>query len=157
LREEARLRLHSSWSVPFTLRLIFIVFILCLYAPKAQQLKDGRGVLVETCVECFRATSGFLTGTKLYLFLYGVPKLECEIRLRTYCSPKQSKPADEVVAKAKEMLESKRQGGTRYGFFFNNCEDFATLCKTGTAFCTQSELLFGRVGYPILKQLVQSS
>jgi hypothetical protein len=92
-----------------------------------------------------------------YLFLYGVPKLECEIRLRTYCSPKQSKPADEVVAKAKEMLESKKQGGTRYGFFFNNCEDLATLCKTGTAFCTQSELLFGRVGYPILKQLVQSS
>lgn len=118
---------------------------------------DGRGGLVETCVECFRATSGFLTGTKLYLFLYGVPKLECEIRLRAYCSPKQSKPADEVVAKAKEMLESKKQGGTRYGFFFNNCEDFATLCKTGTAFCTQSELLFGRVGYPILKQLVQSS
>ncbi|KAH8507540.1 hypothetical protein H0E87_009911 [Populus deltoides] len=51
------------------------------------------------------------------------------------CTTKESKPASEVVETAKEKLED---GFGTYNLISNNCEEFATFCKTGTSFYQQA-------------------
>lgn len=45
-------------------------------------------------------------------------------------------PPKQVVEYAKEMLKNPRKWGP-YNLFSNNCEHFATRCKTGIADCLQ--------------------
>ncbi|KAJ6397552.1 hypothetical protein OIU77_018545 [Salix suchowensis] len=92
--------------------------------------------VVRTCLDCFH-TKGFLSGSRLYLYRYGLPRSECEIH-RINCTHMQSYSADQVVARAEEIFESEKQFG-KYNFILNNCEYFATYCKCGDAISTQVE------------------
>ncbi|KAJ0078948.1 hypothetical protein Patl1_23224 [Pistacia atlantica] len=56
-----------------------------------------------------------------YIFEYGMP----------------CKSPDEVIRTATEFLQGKYFG--KYNFLFNNCEDFASYCKTGLRLCSQRE------------------
>ncbi|XP_044478288.1 protein LEAD-SENSITIVE 1-like [Mangifera indica] len=78
---------------------------------------NGRGNgVVKTCLDCF------LDGKNLYIFEYGIP----------------CKSPDEVIKIATEFLQGERDFGT-YNFVSNNCEDFASYCKTGQRLCSQRE------------------
>ncbi|KAJ0080385.1 hypothetical protein Patl1_23234 [Pistacia atlantica] len=67
------------------------------------------GGIVKTCLDCF------LDGNSLYIL---------DIN-SMYC-----KPPDEVVKIVTEFFQGIRTFGD-YNFAFNNCEDFASFCKTG--------------------------
>lgn len=47
-------------------------------------------------------------------------------------------PADEVISRARGMYGKPGLQERRYNLFKNNCEHFATWCKTGKAFSVQS-------------------
>lgn len=49
-------------------------------------------------------------------------------------------PADEVIERAQALYGERGLQERRYNLFKNNCEHFATWCKTGKAFSTQSGL-----------------
>lgn len=49
-------------------------------------------------------------------------------------------PPDEVIARAESQIGEPGLQNRRYHLFQNNCEHFATWCKTGEAFSEQSGL-----------------
>ncbi|KAF9681735.1 hypothetical protein SADUNF_Sadunf05G0033700 [Salix dunnii] len=91
------------------------------------------GGVIETCLDCFRSGSYVL-----YVYRYGMSMRDLQLSSHVLCQTctiKESKPASEVVKTAKEKLEV---GFGTYNLISNNCEDFATFCKTGTSFCQQA-------------------
>ncbi|XWS57706.1 hypothetical protein CRYUN_Cryun09bG0196600 [Craigia yunnanensis] len=93
--------------------------------------------VVITCLDCF------LEGQSLYVYKYDVPYLKLRFKRSGTCSVNPSRPVDEVLKTALDYLKD-QNFGKKYNFFFNNCEDFATRCKTGEAMNNQfSGLLFG--------------
>ncbi|XP_022720043.1 uncharacterized protein LOC111277879 [Durio zibethinus] len=86
--------------------------------------------VVITCLECF------LEGQSLYVYEYNVPYLKLRFKRSGTCSVNPSRPADQVLKTAFGYLKD-QNFGKKYNFFFNNCEDFATRCKTGDAMSNQ--------------------
>ncbi|EOY11030.1 hypothetical protein QUC31_009712 [Theobroma cacao] len=113
-------------------------------------LPQNAGVSI-TCLDCF------LGGHSLYVYKYDVSYWKLRLKRSGTCSVWSSKPADEVIQIAFTLLEKNSFGN--YNFLFNNCEDFATYCKTGQATSNQAAgVLFGFglpgvVGYNALKEL----
>ncbi|XP_031270583.1 uncharacterized protein LOC116128980 [Pistacia vera] len=83
--------------------------------PKCGYNRDRDSGIVKTCLDCF------LDSNNLHIF--------------EYCMP--CKSPDEVISTAMEFLQGKDFG--EYNFAFNNCEDFASYCKTGLRLCSQRE------------------
>ncbi|KAB2596671.1 hypothetical protein D8674_032121 [Pyrus ussuriensis x Pyrus communis] len=83
----------------------------------------ARGV-IKTCVDCF------LHGHQLYRFGYGVSYAHFLLKFPGTCTTGRSNSADEVIARATELL-NKEDGFGDYKLFSNNCESFAIFCKTG--------------------------
>lgn len=77
---------------------------------KCGHTPSTHGGIVKTCLSCFR------DGNSMDIICYN--SWDC-------------KAPDEVVKTATEFLEGIRSFGD-YNFVFNNCEDFASFCKTGT-------------------------
>ncbi|XVE89925.1 hypothetical protein DITRI_Ditri20bG0035200 [Diplodiscus trichospermus] len=93
--------------------------------------------IVITCLECF------LERNSLYVYEYDVPYLKLRFKRSGSCSVKPSRPVDEVLQTAFGYLRD-QYFGKKYNFLFNNCEDFATRCKTGEATSNQiAGLAFG--------------
>ncbi|KAL5835364.1 hypothetical protein ACOSQ4_014861 [Xanthoceras sorbifolium] len=92
--------------------------------PKCGHSPDRDGGIVKTCLDCF------LDGNSIRVFRYGVT----HIPLR-YCSRKNSKPPDQVVECAIHLFE--QNGFGEYRLVVNNCEHFASFCKTGISSCSQ--------------------
>ncbi|GAV66758.1 LRAT domain-containing protein, partial [Cephalotus follicularis] len=67
-------------------------------------------------------------GSKIYLYKYGVSWIEFWLRKRGTCCPYKSKSLKEAVDTAKEKLKT---GFGTYNLLTNNCEHFATYCRTG--------------------------
>ena len=86
------------------------------------------GCLVQTCLNCF------LAGEKLEIMNYE----GFNFNLLQPKPPYPAKPAQEVVDTAFTLL---REGFGIYDLYSNNCEHFATYCKTGHAVSMQVELL----------------
>ncbi|KAK6232983.1 hypothetical protein SCA6_003056 [Theobroma cacao] len=111
--------------------------------------------VVITCLDCF------LEGHSLYVYEYDVPYLKLRFKRSGTCSVNPSRPADEVVNTAFDILQN-QSFGKKYNFFFNNCEDFATRCKTGEAMSNQFAGLFfgfslpGVVGYRAAKGIYEA-
>ncbi|AES70842.1 lecithin retinol acyltransferase [Medicago truncatula] len=77
----------------------------------------------SSCLDCF------LSGGQLYLFQYGVSKLQFLAQARGgTCTLASSDPTEEVLPRALYLLE---KGFGCYHISKNNCEDFAVYCKTG--------------------------
>ncbi|XP_010420321.1 PREDICTED: uncharacterized protein LOC104705923 [Camelina sativa] len=86
-----------------------------------QSKLDG---VISSCLDCF------LAGGNLYLFEYGVsPAFFIAKQRGGTCTTATSDPCDDVVSRAEFLLLRNRFGA--YNLFENNCEDFATYCKTG--------------------------
>ncbi|KAJ8759450.1 hypothetical protein K2173_006990 [Erythroxylum novogranatense] len=87
--------------------------------------------LVITCLDCFCYERNRPLSTSLYRYRYGAGRLS----LPGTCTTLKPKPSKEVVRVAYKLLE---EGFGDYDLLFNNCEDFATYCKTGTARSSQA-------------------
>jgi len=74
-----------------------------------------------------------------------------EIRVRNY-APSESSPAEEVVERALSKV-----GETGYDLLSNNCEHFATWCKTGRFRSSQVETFSRRSAALGVKALVKPS
>ncbi|OMO97028.1 hypothetical protein COLO4_14912 [Corchorus olitorius] len=83
--------------------------------------KNG-GVSI-TCLDCF------LGGKSLYVYEYHVCYLKLLFKQSGTCTVHRSKPPDEVIQTAFALLKENSFG--EYHLYENNCEDFATYCKTG--------------------------
>ncbi|KAI6692666.1 hypothetical protein NL676_020376 [Syzygium grande] len=92
----------------------------------------------KTCLDSFR-----LEGKKLHSlrsYAYGRPLLEYWLtRSGTRTALPDTKPPEEVVNKAWELHEGDSFG--EYNLFNNNCEHFATFCKTGNRASAQTALI----------------
>ncbi|GAV90634.1 LRAT domain-containing protein [Cephalotus follicularis] len=96
--------------------------------PRCDYMTPGSpGVtIVKTCLKHF--------GSTFYLYKYGVSWFEFYTTPRGTCCPFDAKPLQETVDTAWEKLKT---GFGEYNTLTNNCEHFATYCKTGIKFCAQ--------------------
>ncbi|XP_040941464.1 protein LEAD-SENSITIVE 1 isoform X1 [Gossypium hirsutum] len=100
--------------------------------PKCFHESHELGVVL-TCLDCF------YDGNTIYRYEYEVSLLSFTFKSSGSCSTFTSSEPDVVIKRAYSFLHKNNFG--EYSFFFNNCEHFATKCKTGTALCNQ--ILFG--------------
>lgn len=105
--------------------------------PKCGHSPDRDGGVVKTCLDCF------LNGNSIYVFVIGVSHKPLR-----FCSRLSSKPPEEVVAYASKLFKQNKFGD--YSVLRNNCENFATLCKTGRSSCSQTEYWL-RIGMKIFE------
>ncbi|KAK8545353.1 hypothetical protein V6N13_066639 [Hibiscus sabdariffa] len=96
------------------------------------------GEIAKVCVDCF------LDGEKLEIFDYGVPPSEFSARRSGTCSLRHSKPPSEVIRTAVDFLRG--ESSAAYDWFYNNCEDFAVYCKTGSKGSAQVGEVIGAAG-----------
>jgi hypothetical protein len=79
--------------------------------------------VISSCLDCF------LSGGELYLFQYGVSKIQFLAQARgCTCTLASSDSTEEVLHRTFYLLEN---GFGSYNVFKHNCEDFAIYCKTG--------------------------
>ncbi|MBA0873522.1 hypothetical protein Goshw_003351, partial [Gossypium schwendimanii] len=104
--------------------------------PKCFHESHELGVVL-TCLDCFHE------GNTIHRYEYEVSLLSFTFKSSGSCSTSTSSEPDVVIKRAYSFLHKKNFG--EYSFLFNNCEHFATKCKTGTAQCNQ--ILF-RTGVP---------
>jgi len=72
--------------------------------------------------------------------MYGVPLLGFLLKKRGSCSTIPcTRSSEQVVEAAYELLRS--DGFGQYDLISNNCEHFATYCKTGVRACMQTTLV----------------
>ena len=96
------------------------------------------GGVVKTCLDCFVCEEHLFGGHSVYRYDYGVSKRHYKIQRSGTCwTTPASKSPDQVVETAMQLYESNKFGD--YDLVQNNCESFATFCKTGTKFSAQIE------------------
>ncbi|KAH1033054.1 hypothetical protein J1N35_045228 [Gossypium stocksii] len=96
--------------------------------PKCFHESHELGVVL-TCLDCFHE------GNTIYRYEYEVSILSFTFKSSGSCSTFTSYEPDVVIKRAYSFLHKKNFG--EYSLLFNNCEHFATKCKTGTALCNQ--------------------
>jgi hypothetical protein len=88
----------------------------------------------SSCLSCF------LAGGDLYRFDYAVSRAKYKSRVRGgTCSLATADPDEEVVRLAYNLLST---GFGKYDLVKNNCEHFATHCKTAGSVQTSEQVLF---------------
>ncbi|XP_062079237.1 protein LEAD-SENSITIVE 1-like [Humulus lupulus] len=108
---------------------------ICNYQPKAE-----RGV-VACCLDCF--LNGSSSSSSLNRFGYGVSPFQFLVSRIGTCSLDQSDAPEVVVRRARQMLIGDDDFG-EYHLLDNNCESFATYCKTRKRLSFQAESLKSR-------------
>ncbi|KAK6916782.1 LRAT domain [Dillenia turbinata] len=102
--------------------------------PKCNYKSDLHRGVVKTCLDCF------LSGRNhIYLYKYGLPKLQMLFGPNPGGTTVHSKPPSEVLDFAFQLLEKKGFGN--YSLFLKNCEDFAYYCKTGVLGSSQVKFI----------------
>ena len=71
----------------------------------------------------------FCDGSEVHLAAYGCPTLTMVLKRSGTCYVQKSRPADEVIARAKYFLEKPNEWPL-YNIEHNNCSHFAYYCKT---------------------------
>jgi len=95
----------------------------CLVCSSSLGTADAKEYVRSSCLSCF------LAGGDLYRFDYAVSRAQYKSRVRGgTCSLAIANPDEEVVRCAYDLL---RTGFGKYDLVKNNCEHFATYCKTG--------------------------
>ncbi|KAM7252468.1 hypothetical protein ACFE04_024351 [Oxalis oulophora] len=91
--------------------------------------------ILKTCLDCFIYEDALIcTAHSVNLYQYGVTSVEYVIKNAGSCSTQAAKSPEEVVRVAIELYKN---GFGKYSLIFNNCEDFATYCKTGVGCSSQ--------------------
>ncbi|GAV89191.1 LRAT domain-containing protein, partial [Cephalotus follicularis] len=99
------------------------------------------GKVVKCCLRCF--------GDKMHLYAYGVSWKEA-LAIPGTCCPYKSKSLEEAVKTANEKLNT---GFDFYTILYNNCEVFATFCRTGKIYSIQP--VFDKFGNKVLELPVE--
>ncbi|XVF31072.1 hypothetical protein REPUB_Repub16aG0113900 [Reevesia pubescens] len=108
--------------------------------------------IVITCLDCF------LDANAIYVYEYNVSYLTFTFSSSGSCSTSPSYSPDQVIQTAFHLLENKSFG--EYSFVFNNCEHFATYCKTGQKMCNQvlyGTGLPGTIAYNVARGIIWGS
>ncbi|XP_057789131.1 protein LEAD-SENSITIVE 1-like [Salvia miltiorrhiza] len=84
---------------------------------------DRHSGVTVSCLDCF-LRSGWLCR-----YEYGVSNAAHALRRRGTCNTAESGPVEVVLERAEALLAQNSFG--EYHLLENNCEDFATFCKTG--------------------------
>ncbi|XP_057796806.1 protein LEAD-SENSITIVE 1-like [Salvia miltiorrhiza] len=87
------------------------------------EYSDRDSGVIASCLDCF-LKSGLLRRYK-----YGVSERRYWLRRRGTCNTAESGPVEVVMERAESLLA--KNGFGDYDLLKNNCEDFATFCKTG--------------------------
>ena len=92
----------------------------------------------KTARVCFCSLDEFTDGKQLRLVAYNVELRSKVLKIvkRESAHMRESKPAHEVIETAKYYCENPEKWG-EYKLTGNNCESFATFCKTGKRFSSQ--------------------
>lgn len=103
--------------------------------PKCGYRKNtGRGV-IKTCLDCFRKHGEKLHS--IHYFMYGAPRWGHLLKNPGTCSILScDKTPEQVIEVASKLLGSNEFGV--YHVITNNCEHFATYCKTGVTASEQA-------------------
>ncbi|KAF8017789.1 hypothetical protein BT93_H2861 [Corymbia citriodora subsp. variegata] len=103
------------------------------------QENTGRGVIM-TCLDCFRRNRGKLHS--IHYFMYGAPQWGHLLKISGTCSTLPcDKSPEQAVEVAYELLRS--NGFGTYDVIANNCEHFATYCRTGVSASEQAAAYCG--------------
>ncbi|XP_057788867.1 protein LEAD-SENSITIVE 1-like [Salvia miltiorrhiza] len=94
----------------------------CSACEMLEHSERSSGVIVS-CVECF------LKSGSLRRYKYGVKKKSYFMKRRGTCNTAEPGPVEVVLERAESLLA--QNGFGDYHVLQNNCEDFATYCKTG--------------------------
>ncbi|KAK8542972.1 hypothetical protein V6N12_015547 [Hibiscus sabdariffa] len=105
--------------------------------------KAGDLGVVLTCMDCFRR------GDTLYRYEYNVSWITFNTTRNGSCSTWSCAEPDTVIKRAYDFFHNQNFG--QYNFYFNNCEHFATTCKTGKPRCNQAALGTGVAGVMVYK------
>ncbi|KAL3728051.1 hypothetical protein ACJRO7_032753 [Eucalyptus globulus] len=92
----------------------------------------------QTCLDCFRREGEKLH--PLHLYAYGRPLLEYWLtRWGTRTTLPDTKSSQEVVNNARELHQGNNFG--EYDLINNNCEHFASFCRTGVRASAQTAMV----------------
>ncbi|KAK8545461.1 hypothetical protein V6N13_066743 [Hibiscus sabdariffa] len=105
--------------------------------------KHGDPGVTLTCLKCFHK------GDTFYKYRYDVSFITFNTTRNGSCTTASCDEPDVVIKRAYAFLHNQNFGD--YDFFFNNCEHFATACKTGKARCNQGAAGFGVAGAIVYK------
>ncbi|KAK8520175.1 hypothetical protein V6N12_004134 [Hibiscus sabdariffa] len=105
--------------------------------------KAGDLGVVLTCMDCFSR------GNALYRYEYDVSWITFNTTRNGSCSTWSCADPDTVIKRAYDFFHNQNFG--QYNFYFNNCEHFATACKTGKPRCNQAALGTGVAGVMVYK------
>ncbi|KAE8678976.1 hypothetical protein F3Y22_tig00111402pilonHSYRG00580 [Hibiscus syriacus] len=103
---------------------------------------DHMGVVL-TCIDCF------LKEKRLHRYEYDVSLITFNTTRNGSCSTSSCDESDVVIKRAFDFFHNQSFGD--YNYYFNNCEHFATACKTGKARCNQAALGAGVAGVVVYK------
>ncbi|KAL3728033.1 hypothetical protein ACJRO7_032735 [Eucalyptus globulus] len=103
--------------------------------PECGYQKNTGGGVIKTCLDCFRRARKTLHS--IHYFMYGAPQLGFLLKNSGTCNTLScTRSPQEVVKAANELLKSDDFG--EYDLTGNNCEHFATYCKTGVRASVQT-------------------
>ncbi|XWS42532.1 hypothetical protein CRYUN_Cryun16bG0022400 [Craigia yunnanensis] len=84
--------------------------------------------VIKTCLVCFLSKNA-LSSNSLCLYQYDESRFAKKLKRSGTCSTFKCLPPETVVQTANELHKENSFGP--YNLVENNCEDFATFCKTG--------------------------
>lgn len=94
--------------------------------------------VVKSCLDCFLSEGSHFVSHSLRRYQYDVPESWYTVKRAGSCSTYASKPPNEVIDTATKLFK-KDNGFGDYNLIGNNCESFATYCKTGIPKSAQVE------------------
>lgn len=86
------------------------------------------GGIIKTCLSCF--------GKGLCVYVVRYPPRDNLVAFTLRVDPINPYPPEQVVQRAVNLFQRKTFGN--YNVVFNNCEHFATFCKLGVGYSTQT-------------------
>ena len=107
------------------------------------------GVL-KTCLDCFLSKNA-LSSNSLCLYQYDESRFAKKLKRSGSCTTFKCLPPETVVRTANELLKENSFGP--YDHVKNNCEDFATFCKTGIRRSEQAESI---INIPMIDPVLNS-
>ncbi|OMO96259.1 hypothetical protein COLO4_15387 [Corchorus olitorius] len=110
--------------------------------------------VVKSCLDCFLSYGTHFSET-LHVYEYEESSLVKKFKRAGTCSTSKSKPPEEVVAVATALHKENAFGS--YDLVDNNCEHFATFCKTGTRSSEQVHSVMNKPFIPTLVNVVKLS
>ncbi|BFG20397.1 hypothetical protein CerSpe_066710 [Prunus speciosa] len=144
----------EGWVIHFTPTCKSVIRFSATYEPVTTSCRrcghdpNKKGGVLKTCIDCF------LKGDGLHRFEYNVFLSYFILKQDGTCSTGSCYPSDKTVRLATEIFKKDEVDGTGFGEYdllSNNCETFASYCKTGMGLSWQVIKPVANVGFPYLR------